>query len=67
MMIKYFNRCYCHMHINLIFDILIRHGVIHLVYCDVVVELDRGLSPISQFGGAAGNGARNGFSLSFWM
>jgi len=26
-------------HIHLIFDILIRHGVVHLVDCDVVVEL----------------------------
>ena len=30
--IKYFNRCICYTHINLIFDILIRHGVEHSVY-----------------------------------
>ena len=36
-MIKYFNRCFCYTHIDLIFDILIRHGVVHLVYCDVIV------------------------------
>lgn len=35
--IKYFNRCICYTHIDLIFDILIRHGVVHLVYCDVIV------------------------------
>ena len=50
-MIKYFNRCFCYAHIDLIFDILIRHGVVHLVYCDVVVELDSGLFPLSQFEG----------------
>ena len=51
MMIKYFDRCFCHAHIDLIFDILIRHGVVHMVYCDVVVELDSGLFPLSQFEG----------------
>ena len=50
-MIKYFNRCFCYAHIDLIFDILIRHGVVHFVYCDVIVELDSGLFPLSQFEG----------------
>ena len=43
------NRCICYTHINLIFDILIRHGVEHSVYCDVIVKLDGGLFPLSQF------------------
>ena len=47
--IKYFNRCICYTHINFIFDILIRHGVEHSVYCDVIVKLDGGLFPLSQF------------------
>ena len=51
--IKYFNRCICYTHIYLIFDILIRHGVVHLVYCDVIVELDSGLFPLSQFKGCS--------------
>ena len=50
-MIKYFNRCFCYAHIDFIFDILIRHGVVHLVYCDVIVELDSGLFPLRQFEG----------------
>lgn len=47
--IKYFNRCVCYAHIDLIFDILIRHGVVYLIYCDVIVELDGGLFSLSQF------------------
>src|SRR5688500_6468509 len=47
-MIKYFNRCFCYTHIDLIFHILIRHGVVHLVYCAVLVELDSGLFPLSE-------------------
>ena len=62
MIIKHFNRCICDTHINLIFDILIKHGVEHSVYCDVIVELDDGLFPLSQSKGVAGNGASNGIS-----
>ena len=51
--IKYFNRCICYTHIDLIFDILIRHGVVHLVYCDMMVNPDCGLFPLSQFKGGS--------------
>ena len=37
-----FNGSVGYPHIDLIFDILIRHRVVHLVYCDVIVELYRG-------------------------
>ena len=36
-------------HIYLLLDILIGHGVIHALYADVVVVLDRGHLPDSQF------------------
>ncbi len=61
-MIKYFNRCFCYAHIDLIFDILIRHRVVHFVYGDVIVELDSGLFHSASSKGVAGNGASNGFS-----
>ena len=37
--LKNFNGGICHSHIDLIFDILIRHRVVHFVYGDVIVEL----------------------------
>ncbi len=36
-----FNCGVCYPYIDLIFDILIRHGVVHLIYCNVIVELHR--------------------------
>ena len=48
---KNFNSCVCHPHIDLIFDILMRHGVVHTVYCDVIVELDGGSFPLGRFEG----------------
>ena len=47
--VKNLNYCFCYSHFDLVFDILVRHGVVHLVYDDVVVELDGSLSPIRQF------------------
>ena len=49
MIVKYFNSGVCHPHINLIFDILIGHGVVHTVYCDVIVELYCGGTMLNEF------------------
>ena len=49
--IKNFNRCICYTHINLIYDILIRHGIEYLLYCDVIVELHSGLFLLGKFKG----------------
>ena len=35
MFIKHFDDVGCHSNIYLIFDILLRNGVVHLVYCDM--------------------------------
>ena len=51
MIIKNFNRCICYTHIDLILDILIRHGVEHLLYCNVIVELHSGLFLLGKFKG----------------
>ena len=42
-----FNSCICYPHIDLIFDILVRHRVVHLIYCDVIVELHSGSAMFS--------------------
>ena len=36
-------------HIDLISDILIRHRVVHLVYCDVIIKLNGSGFPIAEF------------------
>ena len=44
-----FNGGIRHPHIYLIFDILIRHRVVHPIYCDVIVELYCGGTMFSRF------------------
>jgi len=44
-----FNGSVGYPHIDLIFDILIRHRVVHLVYCDVIVELYCGGTMFNEF------------------
>ena len=48
-MIENLNGCICYSHIDLIFDILMRHRVVHFVYSDVIIELYDGFFPFAHF------------------